>query len=97
MPDYMKSVRASSMEGFDDPDLTLEDMFRRWPKTSNVFLNHNMRCVGCPIEAFHKVSDACEAYGLNPDTFKAMLREAAAGSPQGISPGPRSSPSDADP
>lgn len=97
MTDNMKRAKASNAQGFDHPDLTLEDMFRRWPETATVFFNHNMRCVGCPIVAFHKVSDACEAYGLNPNTFKSLLRKAAAPPSSGISPDPLSSPSGGDP
>jgi hybrid cluster-associated redox disulfide protein len=93
----MNDNRALHEQGFDNPNLTLEDMFRRWPETTFVFYNHCMRCVGCPIVAFHKVSDACDAYDLDVEVFKEMLRKAAAGSPSPISPDLRSLPSDEDP
>ncbi|MGH1425810.1 MAG: DUF1858 domain-containing protein [Pseudooceanicola sp.] len=57
--------------------MTLEEMLRIWPVTANVFFDHNMRCVGCPIVAFHGIADACDAYGLDVRDFKALLRKAA--------------------
>jgi len=82
---------------FDSPDLTLDEMFRNWPETATVFINHGMLCVGCPIVAFHTVADACAAYDLDITAFKALLRAAAAGSPPEISPDLRSPPSGEDP
>lgn len=58
---------------FYDPDLTLEDLMRTWPETIPVFLRHNMVCVGCLVNPFHTVIDACAEYGLNVDAFYAEL------------------------
>lgn len=59
---------------FDDPDLPLAAMFRRWPPTASVFVGHGMLCVGCPISPFHTVVDACREYGLDEQAFRADLR-----------------------
>lgn len=54
---------------FDDPDLPLEELMRGWPETIPVFLRHKMICVGCMVNPFHTVMDACAEYGLNVDAF----------------------------
>lgn len=82
---------------FDNPDLTLEEMFRFWPETATIFFEYNMRCVGCQISSFHQLADACSEYGLDIGVFGSLLRKAAAGPTPGITPNPRSTPSDGDP
>ncbi len=69
----------------DDPDLPLADLFRAWPETAAVFLRRRMLCFGCPIAPFHTVMDACSEYGLDEETFRKELREAAGA----LSPPPR--------
>ena len=51
------------------PDLSLEDLMVLWPETIPVFLRHKMLCVGCMVNPFHSVIDACLEYGLNVDDF----------------------------
>ena len=55
----------------------LVDVMRRWPSTIRVFLDHGMRCVGCPIACFHTVEDACREHGADPGGFLADLRASA--------------------
>ena len=61
----------------DDPDLPLNELMARWPETIAVFLRHKMLCVGCMVNPFHTVLDACEEYNLSVDAFYAELRLAA--------------------
>ena len=58
----------------DDPDLPLEDLMEAWPETIAVFMRHDMLCVGCLVNPFHSVIDACAEYGLDVDSFYAELR-----------------------
>jgi hybrid cluster-associated redox disulfide protein len=60
--------------GFDD--IVGKVMIVR-PATIRVFLNFRMRCVGCPISAFHTVDDACMEHGVDRDEFLAALRAVA--------------------
>ncbi|MCX7566151.1 DUF1858 domain-containing protein [Sulfitobacter sp. F26169L] len=60
----------------DDPDLPLSELLAEWPETIVVFMRHRMLCVGCLINPFHSVLDACTEYGLNIDSFYEELREA---------------------
>lgn len=64
-----------------EPNLLVDDVMRRWPATIRVFLNHGMRCVGCPIACFHTVADACREHGAEPVRFLADLRATAARRP----------------
>lgn len=58
---------------YDDPDLPLGDLMSTWPETVAVFMRHKMLCVGCLINPFHTVTDACLEYGLNEAAFMAEL------------------------
>ena len=60
--------------GFDD--IVGEVMDVR-PATIRVFLDFRMKCVGCPIAAFHSVDDACKEHGVGRDEFLAALRATA--------------------
>jgi len=59
----------------------VDDVMRQWPMTIRVFLNHKMRCVGCPIGCFHTVDDACREHSVDKATFLADLRAAIAQKP----------------
>lgn len=53
----------------DDPDLSLEELMALWPETIPVFLRHKMLCVGCLVNPFHTVIDACAEYDLDVGDF----------------------------
>ncbi len=55
-----------------DPDITVDEIMRRWPATIRVFIRNSMLCIGCPIGVFHTVKDACNAHDLAEESF---LRE----------------------
>jgi hybrid cluster-associated redox disulfide protein len=59
----------------DDPDLPLGALMTQWPDTIPVFMRHKMLCVGCLVNPFHTVIDACAEYGLDVDAFYAELAE----------------------
>lgn len=61
----------------DDPDMPLDRLMSIWPETITVFLRHKMLCVGCMINPFHTVTDACQEYGLDEEVFRAELHRAA--------------------
>lgn len=59
-----------------DPDMTVDEIMRRWPSTIGVLIRHGMLCIGCPIGVFHTVADACAAHVLDEDSFVSELLEA---------------------
>ena len=59
-----------------DPQMTVDEIMRRWPATIRVMMRHKMLCIGCPIGIFHTVRDACEAHRLDEETFSRELLEA---------------------
>ncbi|TIO04685.1 DUF1858 domain-containing protein [Mesorhizobium sp.] len=63
-----------------DPDVTVDEIMRRWPTTIRVMIRHRMLCVGCPIGAFHTVSDACREHEISEEDFVLELEAAMAGS-----------------
>lgn len=67
----------------DDPDLSLADLFQRWPEVAPVFWRCRTFCVGCPIAPFHTVVDTCAEYCLDEAAFRSALRAAARGDPSG--------------
>ncbi len=56
-----------------DPDMTVDEIMRRWPATIGVMIAYKMVCIGCPIGVFHTVTDVCEAHGIDEDAFSADL------------------------
>lgn len=64
-----------------DPDMTVDEIMRRWPATIRLFLRHGMVCVGCPIGIFHTIADACDAHGLDREAFDVLLQAALQGDP----------------
>ncbi|MGC1496554.1 MAG: hypothetical protein WA790_12160 [Sulfitobacter sp.] len=61
----------------DDPELALDIIMTQWPATIAVFLHHNMLCIGCMVNPFHTVIDACREYHLDEQSFRVELHEAA--------------------
>ena len=66
-----------------DPDLSVDEIMRRWPAAIGVFLQWQMLCVGCPIGMFHTVGDACEAHDIAEGTFSRDLASAVHGQDSG--------------
>ena len=58
-----------------DPDLTIDDVMRRWPGAIALVLRFEMHCVGCPIGAFHTVADACAAHHVDAARFARELTD----------------------
>jgi hybrid cluster-associated redox disulfide protein len=55
------------------PDDIVDDVLHRRPATIRVFLDHRMRCVGCPIACFHSIDEACRAHGIATEAFLLAL------------------------
>lgn len=60
-----------------DATLLVDVVMPRWPTTIRVFLDHRMRCIGCPIAGFHTVDDACREHGVERTRFLADLQTVA--------------------
>lgn len=63
-----------SVPRLDDPNLKLNRLLNTWPETSSVFLKHKMLCVGCLVNPFHSVADACLEYCLDESEFREEMR-----------------------
>lgn len=75
-----------AMDDYPGPELTVDEIMRRWPATIGVLIRRKLLCVGCPVGGFHTVADACQAHGIDEACLTEELREAidgenAAGSP----------------
>ena len=58
---------------FNDPTMSLDTLMSIWPETIAVFLRHKMLCVGCMVNSFDTIIDACREYHLDEITFRAEL------------------------
>jgi hybrid cluster-associated redox disulfide protein len=58
-------------------DDLVDDVMSESPQTIRVFIQFNMRCVGCPIACFHTVDDACREHGVDREAFLKALRACA--------------------
>ena len=59
-------------------DLTFDFVMREWPETVSVFLARRMMCVGCLINPFHTVSEACREYRVEEAVFRRELERSVA-------------------
>lgn len=69
-----------------DPDMTVDEIMRRWPATIRVMIRNKMLCIGCPIGVFHTVLDACEAHRIDLEAFSEELLEAMSSDPMANAP-----------
>lgn len=58
----------------DDPALELDVLINMWPMTIEVFLRYEMFCVGCIVNQFHTVAEACAVYNLDEAQFRKDLK-----------------------
>lgn len=70
--DIMNTIALTS-------DTMVDDVMTTWPATIRVFLDHRMKCAGCPIASFHSIADASREHELNAATFLSALKGAVAG------------------
>jgi hybrid cluster-associated redox disulfide protein len=57
-----------------DTEMSMDEVMREWPATIRVILAHGMLCVGCPIAAFHTVTDAAREHGIEEAELVRDLR-----------------------
>lgn len=50
-------------------DMTVRDLVAQYPDTIRFFLRKKMRCMGCPTEGFHTLSEVARIHGEDPDCF----------------------------
>lgn len=79
-------------QSLDDPDMNIDALLDQWPEMIPVFMRHRMLCVGCMVNPFHTLIDACAEYDLDEDAFRRELALAVATTAGRR----RSSPADAD-
>jgi hybrid cluster-associated redox disulfide protein len=53
-------------------DMTIEEVFRRYPGANDVFLRHGLDCVGCQIAEYESIGHAARVYGIN---LEALLND----------------------
>lgn len=61
----------------NDPDLTLAEIMKRWPRTGPALLNMGLGCMGCAGAQFYTITTGAEAHGLDPQTLRRALLAAA--------------------
>lgn len=69
-----------------DPDMTVDEIMRRWPATIKVMIRNRMLCIGCPIGVFHTVADACDAHRVDLNAFRKELLDAMRTDPAANAP-----------
>ncbi len=58
-------------------EVSLSDLFARWPATIPIFNQYQMSCVGCLMAPFDTLQEAITNYQLNTAQFIAELEAAA--------------------
>jgi hybrid cluster-associated redox disulfide protein len=49
------------------PTTCLAYLFEQYPPAIQVFLKHQMACIGCGMASFESVEDAAHIYGIKAD------------------------------
>lgn len=66
------------MAKVDLSELAVIDIMLGWPETVRVFIDWQMKCVGCPIAAFHTLADAAAEHGYVLADVETAMQEAIA-------------------
>jgi len=61
-------------------NLTLEELFQRWPETAVPFHRRQMACVGCAVASFYTVTDAASIYAIDGTELVREILRAIVGS-----------------
>lgn len=69
-----------------DPDMSVDEIMRRWPATIRVMIRHRMLCIGCPIGIFHTVADAAAAHAIDEASLASELLAAMRSDPSADGP-----------
>ena len=59
-----------------DSETTIQELLKRHPCATAVFIKRRMQCVGCPAQAFHALEDVARIHGSTIDELCAAIREA---------------------
>lgn len=78
---FRLEMRAWMMPDVLNPDMSVDEIMRRWPATIGVMIRHRMLCIGCPIGIFHTVADAAAAHAKDEVAFSAELLAAMRADP----------------
>ncbi len=68
------------------PDMSVDEIMRRWPATVRVMIRHRMLCIGCPIGIFHTVADAAAAHAMQEADLTVELLTAMKSDPSPDAP-----------
>jgi hybrid cluster-associated redox disulfide protein len=68
------------------PDMSVDEIMRRWPATIRVMIRHRMLCIGCPIGIFHTVADAAAAHAMDEAALTGELLAAMSADPSTDAP-----------
>ena len=50
-------------------NLTVSELMRRYPRTSDVFIKRKMLCVGCPSQNYHTLEEVARIHGYDREDF----------------------------
>jgi hybrid cluster-associated redox disulfide protein len=46
------------------PEISVSDLFARWPVAIPIFIKRQMSCVGCGMASFDTLEDVARIYGI---------------------------------
>jgi len=55
------------------PEMTVEDVLKKWPGAYTVFLNGKAECIGCFLQKFCTLREVASAYEVSTEAFVAEL------------------------
>lgn len=55
------------------PEMTVEDLLKKWPEACTVFLNGKAECIGCFLQKFCTLREVASTYEVSTEAFVAEL------------------------
>lgn len=46
-------------------DMTFHEVLSKYPKTAQIFLKHNMHCIGCVMASGETIEQGAKAHGID--------------------------------
>ena len=56
-------------------EMTMSEILQKYPKTIDIFLNHGLTCVGCPMASQESLEVGAKAHGIDADTLLKDLND----------------------
>ena len=74
----MKKTQSSTEQNSSiTKEMTIAEALKKYPKTTFVFIDYNLHCIGCPMSGPETIEEAAKVHNLDLKKFLEDLNNAA--------------------